>query len=253
MDSNAPKAIRNIKSATAELLSTRERDIISLIARGESNKEVARNLGISPETVKSHMKHIFTKLDVDKRAYAVARAQSLGFINGDARAAQPVPLIEMFGDSDGNIGHAINDGSGARNHDLVELDVGSEQAVPGAGELTCQAEFFVIVNDRSPREAKHCALCGSTLEKGYVRDQQTRLLFCDTSCFAGHAFFRKSHARKASRNVQILTAIAALAWSPIGVGGSEGGSTAQRNAVTPYPPNNLNSAPQSNNWPLTGG
>src|SRR5271169_1869107 len=45
MESNAPKAIQNIKSATAELHSERESNvIINLIARGLSNKEVARNL-----------------------------------------------------------------------------------------------------------------------------------------------------------------------------------------------------------------
>jgi LuxR family transcriptional regulator, maltose regulon positive regulatory protein len=78
MDSNAPKAIQNFKSATAELLSERESNVINLIARGQSNKEVARNLGISPETVKSHVKQIFTKLNVGKRAQAVSRVQILG-------------------------------------------------------------------------------------------------------------------------------------------------------------------------------
>jgi Bacterial regulatory proteins, luxR family len=150
MRSDAPKVIQSVTSATAELLSTRERNIINLIARGESNKEVARDLDISPKTV------------------------------------------ETFGDSDGNIGHAIIDGSEARIRERAELDVGSKRMVPGAGALTSQPEFFVIVNDRSPREATHCALCGGTFEKSYVRDPRTRLLFCDTRCFAGHALFSKT-------------------------------------------------------------
>jgi LuxR family maltose regulon positive regulatory protein len=75
-----PQAVEKDKLSVAELLSTRERNIISLIARGQSNKEVARDLGISPETVKSHMKHIFEKLEVEKRTQAVARAQSLGLM-----------------------------------------------------------------------------------------------------------------------------------------------------------------------------
>jgi LuxR family maltose regulon positive regulatory protein len=75
-----PQAVEKDKLSVAELLSTRERNIISLIARGQSNKEVARDLGISPETVKSHMKHIFEKLEVEKRTQAVARAQSLGLV-----------------------------------------------------------------------------------------------------------------------------------------------------------------------------
>jgi LuxR family transcriptional regulator, maltose regulon positive regulatory protein len=49
-----------------------------LIADGLSNKEIARTLAITPETVKSHVKHIFIKLNVERRAQAVARAQTLG-------------------------------------------------------------------------------------------------------------------------------------------------------------------------------
>ena len=45
-----------------------------------SNKEIAKNLSITPETVKSHVKHIFTKLGVEKRAQAAVRAQSLGLV-----------------------------------------------------------------------------------------------------------------------------------------------------------------------------
>ncbi|MGF6732030.1 LuxR family maltose regulon positive regulatory protein [Paraburkholderia youngii] len=68
------------RNAEREALSARERDIIGLIAHGQSNKEIARTLGIAPETVKSHVKSIFVKLSVDKRAQAVARAQSLGLV-----------------------------------------------------------------------------------------------------------------------------------------------------------------------------
>ncbi|MFL9906321.1 LuxR C-terminal-related transcriptional regulator [Paraburkholderia sp. RL17-337-BIB-A] len=63
-----------------ESLSPRERNIVELIAEGQSNKEIARALGITPETVKSHVKSIFVKLAVDKRAQAVARAQALGLV-----------------------------------------------------------------------------------------------------------------------------------------------------------------------------
>lgn len=59
-------------------LSPRERNILELIAGGNSNKEIAQTLDIAPETVKSHVKHVFVKLGVEKRAQAVARAQSLG-------------------------------------------------------------------------------------------------------------------------------------------------------------------------------
>jgi LuxR family transcriptional regulator, maltose regulon positive regulatory protein len=61
-------------------LSPRETDILTLIAEGLSNKEIARSLDIGPETVKSHLKSIFTKLGVERRAQAVSRAQTLGLV-----------------------------------------------------------------------------------------------------------------------------------------------------------------------------
>jgi len=73
-------ATQNPKSGLAAALSTREGAILKLIAQGLSNKEIARNLAITPETVKSHVKHIFIKLGAEKRAQAVARAQSLGLV-----------------------------------------------------------------------------------------------------------------------------------------------------------------------------
>ena len=68
------------RSGLADPLSAREVAILKLIAQGLSNKEIARSLAITPETVKSHVKHIFIKLGSEKRAQAVARAQSLGLI-----------------------------------------------------------------------------------------------------------------------------------------------------------------------------
>jgi LuxR family maltose regulon positive regulatory protein len=61
-------------------LSRRETGILKLIAQGMSNKEIARSLDIGPETVKSHLKSVFTKLGVEKRAQAVSRAQTLGLV-----------------------------------------------------------------------------------------------------------------------------------------------------------------------------
>ena len=61
-------------------LSPRETHILTLIAEGLSNKEIARNLYIGPETVKSHLKSVFNKLGVERRAQAVSRAQTLGLV-----------------------------------------------------------------------------------------------------------------------------------------------------------------------------
>jgi LuxR family transcriptional regulator, maltose regulon positive regulatory protein len=68
------------KESERERLSSRERAIVELIAQGQSNKEIARTLGITPETVKTHIKSVFTKLAVEKRAQAVSRAQALGLV-----------------------------------------------------------------------------------------------------------------------------------------------------------------------------
>jgi LuxR family maltose regulon positive regulatory protein len=62
-------------------LSARECEIVDLIARGRSNKEIAKTLGIGVETVKSHVKNIFAKLGVDRRAQAVARVRDLGLVS----------------------------------------------------------------------------------------------------------------------------------------------------------------------------
>ena len=61
-------------------LSPRERAVLLLMGHGLSNKEIARQLRIAPETVKSHAKHVFEKLTVRSRAQAVYQAAALGII-----------------------------------------------------------------------------------------------------------------------------------------------------------------------------
>jgi two-component system, NarL family, nitrate/nitrite response regulator NarL len=53
-----------------KLLTEREREIIQLLARGESNKAIAQNLSISYDTVKQHVRHILTKLNLSSRVKA---------------------------------------------------------------------------------------------------------------------------------------------------------------------------------------
>jgi predicted nucleic acid-binding Zn ribbon protein len=74
-------------------------------------------------------------------------------------------------------------------------------------DLTCpagrlqQAIRFVVVNNRIPTD-RHCTLCGDPIEKGYVRDSETRLIYCDSECFAGwaceEALVVKNRRKKAS-------------------------------------------------------
>jgi DNA-binding NarL/FixJ family response regulator len=57
-----------------DMLTAREREILQLLADGMSNADVAERLFISQETVKSHVRHILTKLEADTRTQAVAIA-----------------------------------------------------------------------------------------------------------------------------------------------------------------------------------
>ncbi|MCL4262921.1 MAG: response regulator transcription factor [Anaerolineae bacterium] len=63
-------------------LTERELEILSLIARGCSNYQIADRLVISVGTVKGHVNHILSKLDAQNRTQAVARARELELLNG---------------------------------------------------------------------------------------------------------------------------------------------------------------------------
>jgi DNA-binding NarL/FixJ family response regulator len=66
--------------AQPEALSARELDALRLVARGASNREIARDLRISEATVKTHLLHAFEKLGVGDRTSAVTRAIERGLI-----------------------------------------------------------------------------------------------------------------------------------------------------------------------------
>ncbi len=59
----------------------REREILTLITRGNANKEIAANLGISEDTVKQHVSRILVKLKVNDRAQATAEAIRRGLVS----------------------------------------------------------------------------------------------------------------------------------------------------------------------------
>ena len=59
-------------------MTARELEIITLLARHQQNKEIARELHISPETVKSHLKRIYRKLGVGTRREAARKSVTLG-------------------------------------------------------------------------------------------------------------------------------------------------------------------------------
>jgi DNA-binding CsgD family transcriptional regulator len=71
---------RNEEAIRSLGLSPRELDILARLATGESNKEIARRLGISPNTVKTHVARVFEKLEVQRRVQAIDKARFLSLI-----------------------------------------------------------------------------------------------------------------------------------------------------------------------------
>jgi DNA-binding NarL/FixJ family response regulator len=67
--------------AGEDSLSEREIGVLKLVSQGHANKEIARLLSISEDTVKGHMKSIFAKLDVNDRTQAVTLAAKRGIID----------------------------------------------------------------------------------------------------------------------------------------------------------------------------
>jgi len=77
----APAVFARNEAAIASLgLSPRECEILGLLASGQSIKEMARALGISPNTVKTHVARVYEKLEVQKRIQAVEKARWLALI-----------------------------------------------------------------------------------------------------------------------------------------------------------------------------
>ncbi|MCE7001779.1 response regulator transcription factor [Kibdelosporangium philippinense] len=74
------KRVRPQQPLTAVKLSARESEVLELIAQGKTNREAAAALFISEATVKTHLLHIYAKLEVPDRAAAVAAAYKQGII-----------------------------------------------------------------------------------------------------------------------------------------------------------------------------
>jgi hypothetical protein len=60
---------------------------------------------------------------------------------------------------------------------------------------------FVLVNDRFPGADTYCVLCCEKIQQGYVREPQTRLLYCDTQCFSGHEKMATLAVKRRTRQV----------------------------------------------------
>jgi DNA-binding NarL/FixJ family response regulator len=74
-------------------LSPREREILTLLGDGKTQKQIAAALVISPKTVATHIQHLLGKLGVNSRAQAVAAAYRDGLIAPDVHAHAPAELV----------------------------------------------------------------------------------------------------------------------------------------------------------------
>jgi DNA-binding NarL/FixJ family response regulator len=79
----AAKVLAHMRGDRVADLSGRELEVLSAVARGQSNKQIARALRLSEATVKTHLLHIYTKLDVSDRTAAVTAALGRGIIRVD--------------------------------------------------------------------------------------------------------------------------------------------------------------------------
>lgn len=81
----AARLLREVRAPESpEVLTEREADVLRLLARGKANKEIARELGVGEQTVKSHVGHILAKLGVQSRTQAALHAVRIGLVPADA-------------------------------------------------------------------------------------------------------------------------------------------------------------------------
>ena len=72
---------RNSRAIASLGISERELEVLELLAAGHSNKEIAERLFVSPHTVKTHVGHLYEKLEVTRRTEAVQKARMLGILS----------------------------------------------------------------------------------------------------------------------------------------------------------------------------
>ena len=74
-------------TAAGGLLTPKEADVLRLLAAGLSNKHIAKTMDISDETVKWHLKNLFSKLSAGTRRHAVDRARMMGLVVDEGAVA----------------------------------------------------------------------------------------------------------------------------------------------------------------------
>ena len=76
----AAMLVNRVKAPAGPTLSARETEVLALVAQGKSNPAIAQALFVSEATVKTHLLHVFEKLNVSDRTRAVTKAMELGLL-----------------------------------------------------------------------------------------------------------------------------------------------------------------------------
>ena len=84
----APDAAR-LRSTPSMALTPKEREVLELLARNLSNKEIGLAMQVGEETIKWHMKNLFAKLDAGTRKQVVQRARILGLLEDATERGWP--------------------------------------------------------------------------------------------------------------------------------------------------------------------
>jgi DNA-binding NarL/FixJ family response regulator len=71
---------RGVTPPVTGLLTARQIDVLKLVSQGQSNKEIARELGMAPTTVKTHIEHMLQTLGVSNRTEASVKARQIGIL-----------------------------------------------------------------------------------------------------------------------------------------------------------------------------
>ena len=140
------------RAEAVERLTPREHDVLRLVAQGQTNAEVAKNLTVTIATVKTHIEHIIAKLDVADRTQAAVRAVELGLLS--ARTLTTV----LFTDIARSTELAVELGD-RRWHDLKQRHhalVRRELARFQGEEIDTAGDGFLATFD-APERAVRCA------------------------------------------------------------------------------------------------
>ena len=107
----------NVRAQETLRISGRELEVLELLAAGRSNKEIARQLAVSPNTVKTHVTKLFDKLQVRRRTEAIQKARELGMT---------MPILG----GDGWVGDALKNGREALKNTFISNHYSGENPDP---------------------------------------------------------------------------------------------------------------------------